>query len=220
MARCEDMKFLLGPFEDGEIEPHEMQEVARHLVGCADCDGELADYRTLAVSLRDAIAIPDLNGFRASVLTRVAELPIPLRLRLRRYMTSFTDGIGATLATGFATAAVAVATAVVLTPYLKQSQFMPIFGHPVQVAHAAPSKPAIAPHSNIARNSAPSVLPPDVAQDLTKGATGNGDYIAPVMHTQDPSAIIDRLDADNTSVAIWSEPQSNTTVIWVPDQQH
>jgi anti-sigma factor RsiW len=219
MARCEDMKFLLGPFEDGELEPHEMQEVARHLVGCADCDGELADYRTLAVSLRSTIAIPDLTGFRASVMARVDELPIPLRLRLRRYMTSFTDGIGATLATGFATAAVAVATAVVLTPYLKQSQFMPLFGHPVQVAHAAPGKHASAPISNIARNKLPSVIPPDVARDLSNGTTGEGGDIAPVMQTQDPSAIIDRLEANNPSVAVWSEPQSNTTVIWVPDQQ-
>lgn len=219
MARCEDMKFLLGPFEDGELEPHEMQEVARHLVGCADCEGELADYRTLAVSLRDAIAIPDLNGFGTSVMARVAELPIPLRLRLRRYMTSFTDGIGATLATGFATAAVAVATAVVLTPYLRQSQFMPIFGHPMQVAHAAPSKPVTAPISDIARNDPPSFVPPDVARDLSNGTIGEGGDIAPVMQTQDPSAIIDRLVANNPSLAVWSDPQSNSTVIWVPDQQ-
>src|SRR5271169_6608370 len=110
MARCDDIKLLLGPFEDGELEPHEMQEVARHVVGCADCDGELADYRTLAVSLRGAATIPDLTGFSAAVLSRIEQLPIPLGVRIRRYLTSFSGGIGATIATGFAAAAVAVVT--------------------------------------------------------------------------------------------------------------
>ena len=44
MARCEEMTLLLGPFEDGELEPHEMQEVARHLAGCPACETELAGY--------------------------------------------------------------------------------------------------------------------------------------------------------------------------------
>ena len=52
MARCDDIKLLLGPFEDGELEPHEMQEVARHVVACTACDGELADYRTLGLAMR------------------------------------------------------------------------------------------------------------------------------------------------------------------------
>src|SRR5579859_6820338 len=98
MARCEDIKLLLGPFEDGELEPHEMQEVARHLAGCAECEDELADYRSLAVALRGAAAIPDLTGFTTSVLARIDELPVPIRVRVRRYFTSFADGIGAIIA--------------------------------------------------------------------------------------------------------------------------
>jgi hypothetical protein len=34
----------------------------------------------------------------------------------------------------------------------------------------------------------------------------------------DSQAIISRLEADSPSVAVWSEPQTDTTVIWVPDQ--
>ncbi len=77
MARCEDMRLLLGPFEDGELEAHEMQEVARHVVGCADCDGELADYRKFAVSLRSFATTPDLTGFRTAVVARIDDLPVP-----------------------------------------------------------------------------------------------------------------------------------------------
>ena len=77
MARCEDIKLLLGPFEDGELEPHEMQEVARHLAACTDCEDEVADYGALAVSLRGAAALPDLTGFTSAVLAGIDESADP-----------------------------------------------------------------------------------------------------------------------------------------------
>ena len=220
MARCDDIKLLLGPFEDGELEPHEMQEVARHVVGCADCEDELADYRTLAVSLRGAAAIPDLTGFSTAVLARIEQLPIPFGVRVRRYLTSFSDGIGATIASGFAVAAVAVVTAVILTPYLKQASFLTPSRVPAEIAGNLPSespKPAAA--QNIASAGRQTVLPADVANDL---AVDTGGGVTPVAEAPDVSgnsgAIISRLEADSPSVAVWSEPKTDTTVIWVPDQ--
>ena len=214
MARCEDMKLLLGPFEDGELEPHEMQEVARHLAGCAECEGELADYGSLAVSLRGAAAIPDLTGFTTAVLAHIDELPIPIRVRVRRYFTSFADGVGATIATGFAAAMVAVATAVILTPYFKQAHF-DMSGHQ-EVASTMRSGPAAA-LGQVAKGEA-LPIPPDVANGLSDADDfgDNGGAIHPVEASS--GAIIDRLEADSPSVAVWSEPQSDTTVIWVPDQ--
>jgi putative zinc finger protein len=214
MARCEDMKLLLGPFEDGELEPHEMQEVARHLAGCTECEGELADYGSLAVSLRGAAVIPDLTGFTTAVLARIAELPIPIRARVRRYFTSFADGIGATIATGFAAATVAVITTVVLTPYFKQAHFnFNMSGHQ-EVASTTRTAPAAAPRQ-VAKTDP---ISPDIAKGLSDAdALGdNGGAIHPVEASS--GAIIDRLEADSPSVAVWSEPQSDTTVIWVPDQ--
>ena len=223
MARCDDIKLLLGPFEDGELEPHEMQEVARHIVGCADCEGELAGYRAMAVSLRGAAAMPDLAGFCAAVLARIEDLPIPFGVRIRRYLTSFSDGIGATLATGFAAAAVAVVTAVILTPYFKQAPFLAASRAPAAMARslapdsAMPLKPA-APQ-NVASADRMPALQADFANGLSSDAGGN---VAPVLGPADPSgnlgAIISRLEADSPSVAVWSEPQTDTTVIWVPDQ--
>jgi anti-sigma factor RsiW len=220
MARCDDIKLLLGPFEDGELEPHEMQEVARHVVGCADCEAELADYRTLAVSLRGAAAILDLTGFSTAVLARIEQLPIPLGVRIHRYLTSFSGGIGATIASGFAVAAVAVVTAVILTPYFKQAPFLTPSRAPAEIAGNLQSespKPAAA--QNIASADRQTVLPADVANDL---AVDTGDGVTPVAEAPDVSgnsgAIISRLEADSPSVAVWSEPKTDTTVIWVPDQ--
>jgi anti-sigma factor RsiW len=215
MARCDDIKLLLGPFEDGELEPHEMQEVARHVVGCADCEAELADYRTLAVSLRGVAVTPDLAGFSAAVLARIEELPIPFGVRIRRYLTSF-SGIGATITTGFAAAAVAVVTAVILTPYFKQATFAATARAPAAITRSVPLAPATP--QDIASADAQSAIPAEVANGLSVG----GGSIAPVAGPPDMSgnsgAIISRLEADSPSVAVWSEPQSDTTVIWVPDQ--
>jgi anti-sigma factor RsiW len=223
MARCDDIKLLLGPFEDGELEPHEMQEVARHAVGCADCEGELADYRMMAVSLRGAAATPDMAAFSAAVLARIAELPLPFGLRLRRYLTSFNDGIGATLATGFAAAAVAVVTAVILTPYFRPAPFLATSRAPAEIARNLPSTSTTSQESAAPGNLAGAVrqvLPADVADGLSGGDAG-GDSV-PVLGPADTAgnsgAIISRLEADSPSVAVWSEPQTDTTVIWVPDQ--
>ncbi|MEA2681333.1 MAG: hypothetical protein QOK03_3055 [Candidatus Binataceae bacterium] len=217
MARCEDMTLMLGPFEDGELEPHEMQEVARHLVGCIQCDGELADYRSLAVSLRGAVTTPNLTGFNAAVLAQIAELPIPIRARIRRYVTSFADGLGATIATGFAAAAIAVITAIILTPYFRGSHFnFDLHGHQ-EVASTAPlaSNPGFVP---AAKSEGALPLPPEITTGLagTDDLGDSGSAIHPVEANS--GTIIDRLEAESPSVAVWSEPRSDTTVIWVPDQ--
>jgi anti-sigma factor RsiW len=228
MARCEEIKLLLGPFEDGELEPHEMQEVARHVVGCADCEGELADYRTLSVSLRGFADIPDLTGFSASVLAHIEQLPVPLGLRIRRYLTSFSDGIGATIASGLAAAAVAVVTAIVLTPYFKQSSFFANHPAPARIARSVPAPSATVRVASTTPQATPA-SPQDVASldanqsalpaDIGDSLAGN---VAPVLGPPnlpgDSGAIISRLEAESPSVAVWSAPESDTTVIWVPDQ--
>jgi hypothetical protein len=197
-----------------------MQEVARHTVRCADCEDELADYRTLAVSLRSAVAMPDLTGFSATVLDRIEQLPRPLGVRVRRYLTSFSEGIGATIATGFAAAAVAVVTAVILTPYFRQAPFLTTSRAPGEIARNLPSESSkSATAQNLASADRQAALPPDVANDLTADSSGG---VAPVLGPSEVSrnsgAIISRLEADSPSVAVWSEPQTDTTVIWVPDQ--
>ena len=77
MARCEDIELLLGPFEDGELEPHEMQEVARHTAICTVCDRVLADYRNMAVALRGSQSLPNLKGFAGGVMARIEAMHLP-----------------------------------------------------------------------------------------------------------------------------------------------
>ncbi len=36
---------------------------------------------------------------------------------------------------------------------------------------------------------------------------------------QNSEAVISKLESQSPNVAVWSEPQNDTTVIWLPDQQ-
>src|SRR5579872_4885202 len=121
MKDCDQINLLLGSFEDGELEPHEMQEVARHLATCKSCEEMLGDFNAIGRELRDIITIPPLTGFTEGVMARIAEHKVPLRERVG----AFFDGLNQRWAAAFAmvsmAGAVAVLTALVLTPYLRHS---------------------------------------------------------------------------------------------------
>ncbi len=119
MAQCSEISLLLGAFEDGELEPHEMQEVARHLARCDTCEKALADYGTLARLLRGTVVVPALNNFGDAVRERIGHLRPPLTTRMRRWLDALGERFGA--ATGFAVAMTAAAalTIVLATPFVR-----------------------------------------------------------------------------------------------------
>src|SRR5580700_2119558 len=121
MKDCEQITPILGAFQDGELEPHEMQDVARHLATCKSCEEELADYNAIGRELREVITIPPLTGFSAGVDRRIAALQPPLRERIGAFFESLNQRWAAAFAMVSMAGAVAVLTALVLTPYLRHS---------------------------------------------------------------------------------------------------
>lgn len=218
MARCEDIGLLLGAFEDAELEPHEMQEVARHVVGCAACEAELAEYRQLGVALRGAMPLADLSGFSRAVAARLERTPLPFRTRVRNYFGGLAENFGQALAGGVAAAAIAIITAVLITPYARQ--FMLDRHHAIYADRIASAKPISVAGQRLASAAAP--LAPAIAPQPVLGAADANvqpvDSHATASGKSRPSAVISRLEADSPSVAVWSEPENDTTVIWVPDQ--
>ena len=85
MAECGEISMMLGAFEDSELEPNEMQEVAFHLARCESCTSVLADYSTLGRDLRSITAAPSLAGFSNAVIARVDRLPQPVLTRIERF---------------------------------------------------------------------------------------------------------------------------------------
>jgi hypothetical protein len=207
MAPCDQIRLLLGPFEDGELEPHEIEDVAQHIAGCGECKAILENYRTLGLSLRSIAEVPTLDGFADAVQARIAKVRIPLRIRIGRYFDSVSERLMAGAAIGAASAIAAIVTIVLVTPVARQ------------IVRGAGPTPGIvasihAPFSGtIAKLAAKSGL-------ATHGNVSLSQRLAAREKTRSNSseAVISSLEADSPSVAVWNEPRSDTTVIWVPDQ--
>jgi hypothetical protein len=233
MAQCSEIELLLGPFTDGELEPHEMEEVALHIVGCRNCKTALGDYHALGVALRGAVALPEIAGFSAAVQGRIQQLRVPLHARIKRPFDWLGERMGTAFAMGAAAAVAAVITAVVITPYASRiSNALRQASKNVLVASRDTSPPASSlaeqhksdwERATSSQSGNSTVFLPD---DSTLANEGNGanrsNFVgapqAEETMAADSQAIISRLEADSPSVAVWSEPQTDTTVIWVPNQ--
>jgi len=82
VAHCDDIAPLLSAFNDGELTPHETNQVAEHLDGCESCKATVLDYLLLGHHLRTAAAMPSLDGFTERVMKGIADTHRPFRGRL------------------------------------------------------------------------------------------------------------------------------------------
>jgi anti-sigma factor RsiW len=199
MSVCDEIKLLLGPFDDGELEPHEMEDVALHVVSCADCKAALEDCRSLGVALRDVVRPPSIEGFTQTVMARIERLPIPMHVWLRRHFASTLERFGAGFERFGASVAIAAVGAVttimtvwVVTPYAHR------FNHqaPVQVAQ----RDDIAPSNSV----------PGPDPDMEPGRHDVFDQVEPP-----PSSA----SGIPPMIAVSDDPTTATTVIYMPNQQ-
>ncbi|HEV2171180.1 MAG TPA: zf-HC2 domain-containing protein [Candidatus Binatus sp.] len=193
MAECGEISMMLGAFEDSELEPNEMQEVAFHLARCESCTGVLADYSSLGRDLRTMAVEPKMAGFSNAVIARIENLPQPVTTRIARYLRRQVESIGTGLAWGGAVAAVAILTIILMTPYAGEF-----------AKRGTVTTPSVAEATHDA-------APP--SDQIAKASEND-----PTMADNDSHADISRLESENHSVAVWSEPRRDTTVIWLPDQ--
>jgi anti-sigma factor RsiW len=141
MSACDQVKLLLGPFDDGELEPHEMEDVAFHVAACAMCKATLDDYRSLGVALRDCISQPAVDGFTSAVLTRIHQLRHPWWKRWWSSVNTFAEHAGGALSFAAAGALAALTTAWLVTPYVQRWVHHP--SNSVQVASDQTEPPMI-----------------------------------------------------------------------------
>jgi anti-sigma factor RsiW len=191
MAECGEISMMLGAFEDSELEPNEMQEVAFHLARCESCTGVLSDYSTIGRDLRSITAVPSLAGFSNAVIARVDRLPQPVLTRIERFLRRQLETVGSGIAWGGAVAVAAIMTVVLMTPYARQ------------IAN---------------RGMAPTIVASSDHRAAAPVQVANAAANEPTMADNDSHADISRLESENHSVAVWSEPRRDTTVIWLPDQ--
>jgi hypothetical protein len=235
MADCTEISPLLGAFEDGELQTREIQEVAYHLARCDSCSAELADLTSVGNELRASFLEPDLSGFKRAVMNRIEELPQPFMTRLRNFFARTSQRLSGGFAMGAAMAAVAAITTIVVMPYAQQFS-MRHLAQPIRelatVTHlppeTAPLETASAiPDSALSRATDVMAEPmheiasvthlapdTDTPQQTASAISDDALTLASSSH-----AVISRLESQDPNVAVWSEPQNDTTVIWLPDQQ-
>jgi hypothetical protein len=202
MAACDEIKLLLGPFDDGELEPHEMQDVAFHVVSCRSCKSVLDDYRGLGLALRDSTAQPVLDGFAQAVQARIEQMGVPLRVRIAHRLDSIIERLGTVAVMGTAAAVAAVLTVMLVGPFAR-GLVSRQNSAATQVAAKVPETTATQTQTDLANENS------ELNNEISSAETVAAD---------DSQAVVSRLEADSPSVALWHEPRSNTTVIWVPDQ--
>ena len=193
MAECAEISMMLGAFEDSELEPNEMQEVAFHLARCESCTGILADYSTLGRDLRSITAEPSLAGFSRAVIARVDRLPQPVQTQNRALHQASDRFRRCGYRMGRRGRASAIVTIILMTPYARA----------VRQSRDAVDRD---------RQGGGSTPPPRQIKWPTRRPMSRRWRIMILMPTfRDSSRRID-------SVAVWSEPRRDTTVIWLPDQ--
>jgi hypothetical protein len=206
MNDCDQITLLLGPFEDGELEPHEMQDVARHLATCKSCEELLGDYNSIGRELREIVPIPSLNGFAASVEARLTELRMPLRQRIGAFFEGLNQRWAAAFAMVSMAGAVAVLTALVLTPYLRRN-IVPGVQPMAKMETSSGSNLA----STTTDEGARAILPAPAEPEQLASSPG--------ARIGDSHAVIKRLESKIPTTAVWSEPENGTTVIWLPSER-
>ncbi len=200
MADCSHISLMLGPFEDQALEPHEYQEVAFHLARCEQCSAELADYATLGRELRTLAGDLPLDGFKDAVMRRIENLPVPFSVRFERIFGGIGNLFPSGLGMAVAAAVAAAITVVLVTPYAQMA-----------LKGSAPSAPA----REVASAERTLTAPPEANVETARQNIAQD--VADVE--EEPQAVISKLESDIPSVAVWSEPRMDTTVIWLPDQQ-
>lgn len=205
MAHCDDIAPLLSAFNDGELSPHESNQVAEHLNGCEVCKSTVLDYLLLGHHLRTATPLPDLGGFTERVMEGIAGTRRPLRDRLLNRLEAWRERWVAAVSVMGAAMAVAALAMVLAGPHSLPRVADVLSGSSPKTATTV---------SNGATN----------VSNTATTVTFNDENMSPTPDVppfvpDHPSgeAYISRLEARPASVATWSEPDTKTTVIWLAD---
>lgn len=217
MTACGDVQLLLGAFEDGELRPREMEKVAFHVVGCDVCRRALEDYRALGTAIRETTVLPSLDGFTRLVMARIEHDGMPLRSRLREFWESL-GRFGSIVQIAGVAAASAALTLIVIGPSIKDGMHravpiltMETLTHPVR----APGIGAEA-RANFPQNqSIPNVTPVGVVTDPSPEVSGESDEADAVGARESQEVVSELSGGSGPSVAVWDQPRTGTTVVWV-----
>jgi len=221
MTSCGEIRLLLGPFDDGELEPHEMEDVAFHVVGCGECKAALEDYRALGVALRDVVTVPPLDGFAQAVVARLTPRRIPVHARVARWWDSLgrlaavVEFAGVAAATAFLTLRIAAPD---VRQFVARRETRPVLSSATATTAPVPPAAALASAKPAETAATASLVAASAKPDGTDVNLANVIDQGKLKAAGDMQEMLSDLGAGQSpSVAVWNEPRTDTTVVWVPD---
>lgn len=242
---CREAERLIDTFYDGELDGRSMRDAAMHITRCKRCESELAQrervQELLSQTVEHEIAGIDLSRIWAAVeptLEQVAPRTGGLRVaaassRVGGLLLGRASGTGAadegfdpaswdrptartrgvwrwTAAGGVALAA-SVLLAVALVPQTGEQP------RDVSVA-SEKTTPASGAASEVARVSSPAsgTATRVAAEPFAVARAGVGRAVRPTSNKQ---VQVESVNFPRSAVSMWSEPASDTTVIWIDDEE-
>lgn len=241
---CREAERLIDTFYDGELDGRSMRDAAMHITRCKSCEAALAQrervQELLSSTIEHEVADIDLSSIWAAVeptLDHAGSRATGLRvaaassriggLILGRRHVAESDDEGFdpgtwdepasrsqrawrwSVAGGVALAA-SVLLAVTLVPQLTES--------PQGDVRVAAEKPSGA--SEVARAGSPATVvaqrPPVAAESFQMARAGVGRAVRPASNKQ---VQVESVNFPRSAVSMWSEPASDTTVIWIDDEE-
>ena len=194
MAECGEISMMLGAFEDSELEPNEMQEVAYP-------SGAMRVLHERPRRLFEARTKPEIDhgsAFAGRFLERGSSS--------RRSAAA----AGADQNRAFPQASVGVGRLRVRVGRRCRG------GRNRHDNSDDAVRPRNSPIERPCRPWSPARITSRTGGRTAQLADATADE--PTMADNDSHADISRLESENHSVAVWSEPRRDTTVIWLPDQ--
>lgn len=238
---CREAERLIDTFYDGELDGRSMRDAAMHITRCKHCEAGLAQRERvqalLSGTIEHEIADIDLGSIWAAVeptldlagsrstlrvaaaSSRVGGLLLGRRHVIDRDDETFDPGTWEeppsrthrawrwSVAGGVALAA-SVLLAISIAPQLTQS--------PEVVA----AKPAPGGATEVARVASPATTvaqrAPVAAEPFEVARAGVGRAVRPASNKQ---VQVESVNFPRSAVSMWSEPASDTTVIWIDDEE-
>lgn len=240
---CREAERLIDTFYDGELDGRSMRDAAMHITRCKRCEAELAQRERvqtlLSGTIEHEIADIDLSSIWAAVeptleqgsrsaglrvaaaSSRVGGLLLGRRSVADADDDTFDPGTWDepasrthrawrwSVAGGVALAA-SVLLAISIAPQLSQSP------------EVAAGKPANGGTTEVARVSSPSTTvaqrAPVAAEPfaVARAGAGVGRAVRPASNKQ---VQVESVNFPRSAVSMWSEPASDTTVIWIDDEE-
>ena len=239
---CREAERLIDTFYDGELDGRSMRDAAMHITRCKHCEAELAQRERvqtlLSGTIEHEIADIDLSSIWAAVeptLDQAGSRSGGLRVAAassrvgglllgRKHVAdaddetfdpgtweepaSRTHGAWRWSVAGGVALAASVLLAISIAPQLTESP------------EVAASKPASAGTTEVARVTSPATTvaqrAPVAAEPFEVARAGVGRAVRPASNKQ---VQVESVNFPRSAVSMWSEPASDTTVIWIDDEE-